>query len=74
MNNKMALNLIAEIMGWSETDESTATQEYAWLRLMSAVKYDSYADFRAGARFIESLANWLKQFAGTVRSFVREAI
>lgn len=63
MNNKMALNLIAEIMGWSETDGSIATQEYAWLRLMSAVKYDTYGDFRAGARFIESLANWLKQFA-----------
>jgi hypothetical protein len=62
MNNKMALNLIAEIMGWNETDRSTATQEYAWLRLMSAVKYDGYSDFRAGARFIESLATWLKQF------------
>ncbi|HEX8513649.1 MAG TPA: hypothetical protein VF688_11160 [Allosphingosinicella sp.] len=63
MNDKMALNLIAEVMGWAESDESTATQEYAWLRLMSAVKYDTYGDFRAGARFIESLANWLKQFA-----------
>jgi hypothetical protein len=62
MNDKMALNLIAEVMGWREADESTATQEYAWLRLMSAVKYDTYGDFRAGARFIESLANWLKQF------------
>jgi hypothetical protein len=63
MNDKMALNLIAEVMGWAESDESTATQEYGWLRLMSAVKYDTYGDFRAGARFIESLANWLKQFA-----------
>lgn len=63
MNDKMALDLIAEIMGWDESAGSTATQEYAWLRLMSAVKYDGYADFRAGVRFLESLATWLKQFA-----------
>jgi hypothetical protein len=62
MNNKMALNLIAEIMGWNESDRSTANDEYAWLRLMSSVKYDGYSDFRAGARFVESLATWLKQF------------
>lgn len=62
MNNKMALNLIAEVMGWNDSDQSTATREYAWLRLMSAVKYDGYADYRAGARFVESLATWLKQF------------
>ena len=63
MNDKMALNLIAEIMGWDEDVDGVATREYAWLRLMSAVKYDGYADFRAGVRFIESLATWLKQFA-----------
>lgn len=60
MNDKMALDLITSIMGWSEEQ---STQEYAWLRLMSEVKYDGYADFRAGVRFLESLANWLKQFA-----------
>ncbi|RWY84722.1 hypothetical protein EHI44_18605 [Rhizobium leguminosarum] len=57
----MALSLIAEIMGWTD-DRGDATREYAWLKLMSAVKYDSYSDFRAGIRFIESLATWLKQF------------
>jgi hypothetical protein len=62
MNDKMALNLIAEIMGWDENTDGVATREYAWLRLMSAIKYDGYADFRAGVRFIESLATWLKQF------------
>ena len=29
---------------------------------MSAVKYDGYTDYRAGIRFIESLASWLNQF------------
>ena len=60
--NKMALNLIAEIMGWQEDGEGTATREYAWLSLMSTLKYDGYSDFRAGVRFVESLAAWLKQF------------
>lgn len=61
MNNKMGLNLIAEIMGWDDAD-GVATREYGWLKLMSAVKYDDYTDFRAGVRFIESLAFWLQQF------------
>ncbi|MDH4990693.1 hypothetical protein QEZ48_07595 [Aquamicrobium lusatiense] len=62
MANTMALNLIAEVMGWEEGETSPANQEYAWLRMMSAIKYDGYADFRAGVRFIENLAVWLKQF------------
>ena len=33
-----------------------------WLRLMARIKYDSYEDFRAGARFLERLAVWLQQF------------
>lgn len=63
MANNMALNLIAEVMGWEEGETSPANREYAWLKMMSSIKYDGYADFRAGVRFIESLAVWLKQFA-----------
>lgn len=63
MANSMALNLIAEVMGWREEGESSiANYEFAWLKMMSSIKYDGYADFRAGVRFIESLAIWLKQF------------
>lgn len=61
MSNKLALNLIADVMGWPE-ESGEATREYAWLKLMSQVKYDGYSDFRAGARFLEALATWLKQF------------
>ena len=68
MNDRMALNLIAEIMGWDEDKDGTATREYAWLSLMSAVKYDGYADFRAGVRFLETLAAWLMQFASADRA------
>jgi hypothetical protein len=56
----MALSLIAEVMDW---DDARATSEYGWLRMMSSIKYDGYSDFRAGVRFVESLAAWLKQFA-----------
>lgn len=59
MINALALNLIADVMKW---DTEKATKEYAWLRLMSAVKYDGYSDFRAGVRFLENLAIWLRQF------------
>jgi hypothetical protein len=61
VNDRMGLSLIAEVMGWPD-DQAQATQEYAWLRLMSSVKYDGYSFFRAGVRFIETLATWLKQF------------
>ncbi|WP_421505392.1 phosphoribosyltransferase-like protein [Brucella pseudogrignonensis] len=60
MISTLGLNLIAELMQW---DNDEATSEYGWLQLMSSVKYDGYADFRAGVRFFESLATWLRQFA-----------
>ena len=59
MINALALNLVADVMGW---DTEQATEEYAWLRLVSTMKYDGYSDFRAGAHFLESLVSWLRQF------------
>jgi hypothetical protein len=58
--NRFGLTLISEIMSWP--DDGTATREYRWLRLMSSAKYDGYSDFRAGSRFPENFATWLKQF------------
>lgn len=43
-------------------DDDTARREFAWLRLMSRMKYDDYQEFLAGMRFVESLADWLQQF------------
>src|ERR1700694_3365082 len=63
----MGLSLIAEVMGWPG-DQAQATQEYAWLRMMASVKYDGYSFFRAGIRFIETLATWLKQFENADRA------
>jgi len=69
----MGLGLIAEVMGWAE-DQAEATQEYAWLRMMSSVKYDGYSFFRAGVRFIETLATWLKQFEPADRAAAYEFV
>ena len=75
MNQELALRLLGEVMQW---DSERATQEYAWLQLFSRFKYDEYADFIAGLRFIESLANWLQQFEVSDReaayAFVRSRL
>ena len=75
MNQELALKVLGTIMRW--TDEQ-ARDEFAWLRLMGRLKYDGYRDFRAGMRFIESLATWLQQFAEdhreTAYTFVRNAL
>jgi hypothetical protein len=45
-----------------EWDDDVSRHEFAWLRLMSRMKYDGYQEFLAGMRFIESLTDWLQQF------------
>lgn len=75
MLNTLALELVADVMKW---DNEVATREYAWLRLVSSMKYDGYSDFRAGVRFLESLVSWLRQFDEPDRaaaySFVKERL
>jgi len=75
MINTLALNLVADVMNW---DNEVATQEYAWLRLISSMKYDGYSDFRAGVRFLESLVSWLRQFNEadrvTAYAFIKERL
>lgn len=46
-------------MNWPADRTGT---EFPWLILMATMKYDSYQDFLAGARFIENLVVWLQQF------------
>ena len=59
MNQDLALRLLGEVMQW---DNERSPQEFAWLQLFSRFKYDGYADYVAGLRFVESLASWLQQF------------
>lgn len=65
MNNTLALDLVADVMKW---DNEVATEEYAWLRLISSMKYDGYSDFRAGVRFLETLVSWLRHFTEADRA------
>lgn len=64
MNQELALDVLSKIMNW---DIDRARSEDSWLRLMSRIKYDGYQDYLAGARFVESLANWLQQFESVER-------
>ncbi len=57
VNQEFILGKLSEIMEWGATEPE---REFAWLRLMSRIKYDGYQDFLAGVRFIESLADWLQ--------------
>lgn len=73
MNKKLGLKILSKVMEW---DDEQAIQEFRWLTFMAAYKYDSYRDYLAGARFIESLITWLQQFSEGERSiayaFVKE--
>jgi len=60
MKETLGLRVLGEVMSW---DDARATREFHWLSLMARLKYDGYEDFLAGARFIESLVNWLQQFS-----------
>jgi len=75
MRQDVALRVLGEIMDWT-TEE--AREEFAWLNLMSRIKYDTYRDFVAGVRFVESLADWLQQFKSDERQhayhFVRRCL
>ena len=75
MNQELALKVLGTIMRWSDDQ---ARDEFAWLKLMARLKYDGYRDFRAGMRFIESLATWLQQFSeehrDTAYRFVRKTL
>lgn len=75
MKQQLALKVLGEILGWTEEQ---CLKEFAWLELMSRFKYDDYSDYIAGARFIESLVDWLQQFKVAERAaayqFVRSSL
>ncbi len=75
MKQDLAMRVLGQIMKW---DDNRAREEFAWLKLLSDFKYDSYRDYIAGARFIESLTDWLQQFSQEERedayAFVRKSL
>ena len=66
MKQEFVLGKIDALMDWTSEE---AASEFAWLRLMSRMKYDDYQDFLAGIRFLESLADWLQQFPQHERQY-----
>jgi hypothetical protein len=75
MKQELARRYLSTLMGW---DLERARREFAWLDLISRLKYDSYRGYFAGARFVESLLDWLQQFEAlereTAYKFVRERL
>jgi len=59
MNENLALKTISEQLKW---DNSVAKEEFEWLKLLSAYKYDAYEGYEPGSRFYVSLIGWLEQF------------
>lgn len=60
MKQRLALRILAQLLNWSD---EVAQAEFAWLKLMSRLKYDSYQGYLVGVRFVESLVVWLEQVA-----------
>lgn len=59
MKDDLANQLLTAVMDWDEDTQSRYVEE---LMTLAALKWDSYDGFRAGQRFMESLARWLPQF------------
>ena len=79
MNNDIAEQLLAKVMGWQDAGRGDLVDKYRRdLQLLSAYKYDSYQRFGPGQRFIESLALWLRRLRLEHRQvaldFVRERL
>lgn len=79
MNDDIAGQLLARIMGWQESEHGSMLDDYRKdLQLLSTYKYDFYQRFGPGERFIESLALWLQQFRPEQRevalTFVRQRL
>ncbi|MCU7934232.1 MAG: hypothetical protein KZQ99_05045 [Candidatus Thiodiazotropha sp. (ex Dulcina madagascariensis)] len=71
MKQNLGLKILSHVMRW---DDDRSREEFAWLKLMSRLKYDGYQDFLAGARFIESLITWLQQFESGEREIAYQYI
>ena len=61
MKDSLADALLGKVMGWGDLDSPTV-EALRRLQVMARHKYDHYERFRLGRRFIESLADWLRQF------------
>ena len=61
MKDSLAGSLLGQVMEWDGTDIRTS-KSLLGFQMLASQKYDGYERFRPGWKFIESLANWLRQF------------
>lgn len=59
METRLANRLLRELLEWDEQQEGSYANI---LQTLAEWKWDTYEGFRAGSRFMESLARWLAQF------------
>lgn len=65
MKDQNAFKLLAEVMGWKETNEGDIGNQFkrvSRLQILADFKFDSYQRYGPGMRFMERLALWLNQF------------
>lgn len=60
MKTSLANQLLRTLVGLDEEEEAELVRQ---LMTMAELKWDSYEGFRAGQRFMESLARWLQGFS-----------
>ena len=58
MRDELAGRLLESLLDWDADERRIATER---IRTLAELKYDGYEGFRAGQRFLESLARWLQQ-------------
>jgi hypothetical protein len=59
VKDELAERLLAKVMNWDAPEVATHVRN---LQALATYKYDSYAGFRPGEKFMENLAVWLGQF------------
>ena len=75
MNDDIADQLLANVMGWQEAGRGDLVDTTRRdLQLLAAHKYDSYHRFGPGQRFIEGLALWLRRMRPEHRTTALEFV
>lgn len=75
MRDRLAQQVLAKVMGW---EQERLRDEQDLLQTLAGYKYDAYENFEPGVKFVETLSEWLAQFAPEDREiaygFVRERL
>jgi hypothetical protein len=58
VRDELAGRLLENLLDWDADERRIATEQ---IRTLADLKYDGYEGFHAGQRFLESLAQWLRQ-------------